>query len=271
MHAVPIAGQGPLEHITVVVPTYQEAENIEPLLRAVRASLPEAKVLVCDDNSPDGTGLRAEEIAAELGSIEVLHRPGKEGLGAAYRHGFRHAIEGGADIVVQMDVDFSHPPEQLPDLVGIVRAGADVAVGSRYVAGGGTPDWPLRRRLLSTYGNMYAAWQLGLDIRDATSGFRAYRSTTLDEIQVGGTRANGYGFQIETGFRLMSARANVVEIPLVFVDRARGTSKMSLWIMAENLALVTWWGVCRRAPGATGAFRRTRLAKRLTTWATPST
>jgi dolichol-phosphate mannosyltransferase len=267
---VPTAGEGPLEHITVVVPTYQEAENIEPFLRAVRAAVPEARVVVCDDNSPDGTGLRAEEVAAELGSIEVLHRRNKEGLGAAYRHGFRHAIEGGADIVVQMDVDFSHPPEQLPELIDTVRGGADVAVGSRYVPGGGTPDWPLRRRLLSTYGNVYAGWQLGLAIRDVTSGFRAYRAATLVDIHVASTRANGYGFQIETGFRLTSKTAKVVEVPLVFVDRTRGTSKMSAAIMAENLALVTWWGLCRRAPGATGRFRRTRLAKRLTTWATPA-
>jgi len=261
---VPNAAEEPLEHVTVVVPTFQEADNIEPFLRAVRASMPEADVLVCDDNSPDGTGIRADEIAAELGAITVLHRPKKEGLGAAYRHGFRHAVEGGADIVVQMDVDFSHPPEQVAELVSTVRGGADVAVGSRYVPGGGTPDWPLYRRLLSTYGNVYAGWQLGLAIRDATSGFRAYRASALADISVASTRANGYGFQIETGFRLSAVGAKVVEVPLVFLDRTRGSSKMSVAIMAENLALVTWWGLCRRAPGVTGRFRRTRLAKRLT-------
>jgi len=254
---------------TLVVPTYQEAENIGPFLRAAHEALPEARIVVCDDNSPDGTGRLAEEVGAELGCVEVLHRTAKEGLGAAYRHGFRVAIDGGADIVVQMDVDFSHPPSLLPELVRAVEAGADVAVGSRYVPGGGTPDWPFHRRFLSNYGNLYARFQLRLGMRDATSGLRAYRSSILEDIRFGTTRANGYGFQIETGYRLTDIGARVVEVPLVFHDRVHGQSKMSVRIMAENMALVTWWGLCLRAPRLTGRFRATSAGRYLAERTTP--
>lgn len=177
---------------------------------------------MCDDNSPDGTGKIAEEVGEELGGVEVLHRPTKEGLGAAYRHGFRHALDTGATIIVQMDVDFSHDPVQAADLIADVEKGiADVAVGSRYIPGGGTPDWSLHRKLLSSYGNLYARFMLHLGMRDSTSGFRAYTSEVLERIHFDTTRANGYGFQIETSYRLMVAGARIVEHPLVFRDCAR--------------------------------------------------
>ena len=255
--------------ITIVVPTYQEAGNIVAFLRAARAAMPEAHIVVCDDNSPDGTAKLAEEVADELGNIEVLHRPGKEGLGAAYRQGFRRAIDDGADIVIQMDVDFSHPHSLLPELVAALEAGADVAIGSRYVAGGGTPDWPARRRFLSSYGNLYARFQLRLAMRDATSGFRAYRASALEGIRFETTRANGYGFQIETGYRLTDLGVRLVEVPLVFHDRVHGDSKMSMKIMAENMALVTWWGLCLRAPNLTTRFRSTTAGRYLAHRTTP--
>jgi dolichol-phosphate mannosyltransferase len=252
--------------VAVVVPTYQEVENIEPFLRSVRATLPDAHIVVCDDNSPDGTGKVAEEVGHELGDVEVLHRPGKAGLGAAYRHGFRAALDEGAEVVIQMDVDFSHPHDMLPGMVAAIEAGADVVVGSRYVPGGGTPDWSLHRKLLSHWGNLYARWMLRLGVRDSTSGFRAYRAGSLERIRFDGTRANGYGFQIETAYRLGASGANVVEHPLVFVDRVHGSSKMSVAIMIENTLLVTWWGICMRAPGLTRRFRDTSAGRQLEAW-----
>jgi dolichol-phosphate mannosyltransferase len=247
----------------LVVPTYQEAENIEAYLRAARDALPDAHIVVCDDASPDGTGEIAEKVGADIGGVEVLHRTSKDGLGAAYRHGFSVAIAEGNEVIIQMDVDFSHPHSMLPDMVAAIEGGADVVVGSRYIPGGATPDWSLHRRLLSSWGNLYARWWLGLAMRDTTSGFRAYRTTALQSIHFETTRANGYGFQIETAYRLGWSQAQVVERPLVFMDRVRGTSKMSVQIMIENTALVTWWGLCRRAPGLTDRFRATALGRRL--------
>ena len=252
--------------VTVVVPTYQEAENIEPFLRATRAALPEAAIVVCEDNSPDGTGKIADEVGEELGDVTVLHRAGKAGLGAAYRHGFRVALDEGADVVIQMDVDFSHPHEMLPRMVAAIEGGADVVVGSRYVPGGGTPDWSVHRKLLSHWGNLYARFMLRLAMRDSTSGLRAYRAGALERIRFGSTRANGYGFQIETAYRLGASGAEVVEQPLVFVDRVHGSSKMSVRIMVENTLLVTWWGLCLRAPRATDRFRATSTGRRLEAW-----
>jgi dolichol-phosphate mannosyltransferase len=253
--------------VAVVVPTYQEAENIGPFLRATRAALPDAAIVVCEDNSPDGTGRIADEVGAEIGQVTVLHRPGKAGLGAAYRHGFRVALDAGAEVVIQMDVDFSHPHEMLPGMVAAIEdGGADVVVGSRYVPGGGTPDWSLHRKLLSHWGNLYARFMLRLAMRDSTSGLRAYRAGALERIRFGTTRANGYGFQIETAYRLGASGAEVVEQPLVFVDRVHGSSKMSVKIMFENTLLVTWWGLCMRLPRATQRFRATAAGKQLEAW-----
>jgi dolichol-phosphate mannosyltransferase len=242
-------------YVTLVVPTYQEAENIGPFLRAARATLPGARVIVCDDGSPDGTGSIAEHVGAEIGNSEVLHRPRKEGLGNAYRHGFRVALDQGADVIIQMDVDFSHPHSLLPRMIDRIRAGADVVIGSRYVTGGGTPDWPLHRRLLSRYGNLYARRLLGLPARDATSGMRAYRAAVIEKIDFDATHANGYGFMLETLWRLAVTEVRIEELPLVFRDRVAGTSKMSVKIMIENLLLVTWWGMSSRFPGFAGRFR----------------
>lgn len=247
--------------VTLVAPTYQEADNIGAFLRAVRVALPDAHIIVCDDNSPDGTGSIAEAVGEEIGNVEVVHRPGRLGLGAAYRQGFRLALDQGAEIILQMDVDFSHPPELLPVMIEAIDSGADVVVGSRYIPGGGTPDWPLRRRLLSTYGNAYARFQLRLDLHDTTSGLRAYRADALEKIRFDSTRANGYGFIIETGYDLTAAGLHIQEVPLVFRDRVHGTSKMSIKIMAENLLLVTWWGICLRVPRLSRRFR-TSLAGR---------
>ena len=241
-----------------MIPTYQEAENIAALLREVRSVCPELDVVVADDNSPDGTGKIAEEVAEELGRIEVLHRPGKQGLGAAYRHGFRHALDQGYEVVVQMDADFSHDPAVLPVLLDALESGADVAVGSRYVPGGSVPNWTWARRMLSRWGNTYARRMLRLRLRDATTAFRAYRAEVLEAIDIDGTTANGYLFQIETAFRLSLTDAKAVEVPITFVDRVAGSSKMAVVrTMAETELRVTWWGIAMRAPRLTDRFRAT--------------
>lgn len=247
----------------VIVPTYQEAGNIEPFLRAVRAAAPNISILVCDDNSPDGTGEIAEKVLFELGQGEVLHRPQKEGLGAAYRHGFTHAVDAGFEIIIHMDVDFSHDPALLPQMEAVILDGHDVAVGSRYVPGGSTPDWPVRRRLLSRYGNEYARAALSLKMHDATAGFRAYSVGILRATRFETTRSNGYGFMIEMSYRLTAAGADIRELPIVFHDRVAGESKMSVRIMAETMLFVTWWGLCMRAPVLTGRFRSTTAGRGL--------
>jgi len=227
----------------VITPTYQEAENIEQFLRLARGAVPDADILVVDDDSPDGTGAIAERVGKELGRVEVLHRPLKEGLGEAYRAAFSLALERGYDRLVQIDADLSHDPAVIPALLAAVQNGTDVAVGSRYVSGGTIPHWPWFRRALSRYGNRYAGFVLGLKMRDATSGYRAYRADMLREIDLGTTRAKGYGFQIETAYRVHRAGGRVEETPIVFTDRVRGYSKMTWGIFAEELLLVTWWGV----------------------------
>ena len=233
----------------VVVPTYQEAGNVVRFLAAVRASVPEAYVVVVDDNSPDGTAKLAEEAADELGQIEVLHRTTKDGLGNAYRHGFTHVLDQGFDVVVQMDCDFSHKPARISDLLDALAAGADCAIGSRYVPGGATPGWPWHRRALSRYGNRYTAAVLRLGIRDATGGFRAYRAETLRRIDIGTTRANGYAFMSEVALRMVDADLDLRELPIEFVDREYGTSKMSVPIMVESLSLITRWGLRKALTG----------------------
>jgi len=226
----------------VVVPTYNERENVDAFLRALRAAVPAADVLVVDDNSPDGTGTIAEQTAAELGQIKVLHRPGKQGLGSAYRNGFAVALDEGYELIVSMDVDFSHDPAVIPSMIAAVDAGADAVVGSRYVPGGGTADWPLHRRLLSRWGNRYTGFVLGVSIRDCTSGFRAYRAEALRAIEPGSTTAEGYAFLTELVRRLVRRGYTITEVPIVFRDREFGTSKMSGRIIVESMVLVTRWG-----------------------------
>ncbi|CAN5765605.1 polyprenol monophosphomannose synthase [soil metagenome] len=243
----------------VVVPTYDEAENIEGFLRAVRAAAPDVAIVVVDDASPDGTAARADAVGAELGRIDVLRRPGKDGLGNAYRAGFAHALAAGPDVLVTIDADFSFDPAVIPALLAEVDAGADVAIGSRYVPGGSTPDWPIHRRALSRYGNRYTGWVLGLPVRDATSGFRAYRRTILEAIAYDTTQANGYAFMTELAFRIVAAGGHITEIPIEFSDRERGASKMSSQIIIESMARVSWWGFRQKARRV-GSRRRRSVA-----------
>jgi dolichol-phosphate mannosyltransferase len=235
----------------VVVPTRDEAENIETVLRATRAAVPQAHVLVVDDASLDGTPELAEAVGAELGGIDVVRRVGAGGLGSAYRTGFAMGMVAGFDVIVEMDADRSHDPASLPMLLDTIAAGADLAIGSRYVPGGATPGWSWSRRGLSRGGNTFARLMLRLTVHDATSGFRAYRTDVLRAVDLETVEANGYGFQIEMTHRVARAGGTVVEVPIVFRDRVAGTSKMSTAIVVEALALVTRWGVrdrCRRLP-----------------------
>ncbi|MGI9600775.1 MAG: polyprenol monophosphomannose synthase [Acidimicrobiales bacterium] len=227
----------------VVLPTYQEAENIEAVLRGIREHVPEAAMLVVDDGSPDGTADLAEALADEIGQVEVRRREGKQGLGSAYRAGFRHGLQRGFEVLVEMDSDLSHSPAALPWLLAPVADGAALAVGSRYIPGGSIPNWSLRRRLLSRWGNRYAALVLGLDVCDATSGYRAYRADALAKVPLDQVKAEGYGFQIEMAYQIDQLGGRIVEVPIAFTDRVLGTSKMSGRIIVEALALVTWWGV----------------------------
>lgn len=233
----------------MVLPTYNEAANIVEVLRRTREAVPAAWVLVVDDGSPDGTADLAEKASVDLGNITVLRRTGKAGLGAAYRAGFVRGLSMGARVLVEMDADLSHDPGSLPALIAAVDHGADLAIGSRYVPGGSIPNWSWHRRWLSRWGNRYAAGALGLAINDATSGFRAYKSSMVEKIDLAAVRADGYGFQIEMTYRVVRAGGKVVEVPIAFVDRVRGTSKMSGRIVFEAMALVTAWGVRDRIYG----------------------
>ena len=227
----------------VVLPTYDEADNIAEVLRRLRAAVPGANVLVVDDSSPDGTAEVAKAAGHELGNVDVTVRPGKAGLGSAYRYGFREGLASGYDVLVEMDSDLSHDPAALPDLLRAVGDGADLVIGSRYVPGGSIPHWPLFRRTLSRWGNRYASVVLRLAVRDSTSGFRAYRADILRRIDLDRVRADGYGFQIEMAYRVALLGGRIAERPIEFRDRERGTSKMSTKIVIEALGLVSWWGV----------------------------
>lgn len=230
----------------LVLPTYEEAENLAEVLDRVRAATPDTHVLVVDDDSPDGTADLAERHGAVVGGVDVLRRPGKSGLGSAYRDGFGWGLERGYDVLLEMDSDLSHDPAALPSLLGAIEHGADLVIGSRYVPGGSIPDWSWYRRLLSRWGNRYAAGVLGLAVNDSTAGFRAYRATMLRQIALDEVRADGYGFQIEMTYEVVRRGGAVVEVPIAFADRVRGTSKMSGRIVVEALLLVTWWAVADR-------------------------
>jgi len=227
----------------VVLPTYNEVENIAAILAAIRAAVPSADVIVVDDHSPDGTASLAESVASELGQIKLLRRPGKHGLGSAYRNGFTTALDEGYDRIVSMDADFSHDPAVIPEMLRLIDAGAAAVIGSRYVVGGKTVNWSPWRRLLSRWGNRYTSFVMRLEIRDCTSGFRAYRADALRAISPSTTSAEGYAFLTELVRRLVRGGFTVVETPIVFLDRERGTSKMSGRIIAESMLLVTRWGI----------------------------
>lgn len=226
----------------VVTPTYQESENIVEFLERTRAAAPDVDILVVDDNSPDGTANLADEVGRRLGHIEVLRRPRKVGIGEAVRAGFTLGLDRGYDAVVQIDADLSHDPAALPKLLIELDRGADAAIGSRYVPGGSIPHWPWYRRTISKWGNRYATIVLGIPIRDATSGYRAFRSDILKTADFSDTRSKGYGFQIELCYRVWQHGGRIAQVPITFTDRVRGHSKMSLSVGAEELALVTWWG-----------------------------
>lgn len=227
----------------IVLPTFNEADNIVEVLQKLRAVVPEASVMVVDDSSPDGTANLVEEVAEEIGDVSVMRRPAKSGLGSAYRDGFRYGLAAGYDVMVEMDSDLSHDPAALPSLLAAAADGAALALGSRYIPGGSIPDWSWHRRALSRWGNRYAAVVLGIDVNDATSGYRAYRAEALAEIDFHTVQADGYGFQVEMAYRVITSGGRIVEIPISFTDRVRGESKMSSRIVVEALVLVTWWAI----------------------------
>jgi len=231
--------------VLVVIPTYNEAENVERMLRRVHEAVPKAGVLVVDDGSPDGTADLVDAVADELGDVHVLRRERKAGLGSAYRAGFAWGLANGCEACVEMDADFSHDPGALPGLVAPLSDGHELVIGSRYVAGGSIPNWSWSRHLLSWGGHRYATVVLGLGVADSTAGFRAYAATLLRRLDLDHIRAEGYGFQIEMTYRSKQAGASVVETPIRFVDRVAGESKMSSAIVVEALGLVTLWGLGR--------------------------
>jgi dolichol-phosphate mannosyltransferase len=245
----------------LVLPTFNEAENLEPLVEAARSKLPpSARVLIVDDSSPDGTGEIADRLAAQHENVAVLHRPRKEGLGPAYVAGFRRALEGGAGFVLEMDSDFSHDPAYLPRLLEAAKR-ADVVLGSRYVAGGGVSDWGALRRAISRGGSTYARLMLGVDVRDLTGGFKCFRREVLEAIDLDAITTRGYAFQVELTYRAIRCGFTVVEVPILFRERRVGNSKMDLSIVAEavwRLPLLRFGGsAVAEAPSGNGDRRYT--------------
>jgi dolichol-phosphate mannosyltransferase len=245
--------------VLVIIPTYNEVENVDLIVGRVRDAVPQAEILVADDNSPDRTGAAADRLAAADKSVHVLHRAGKQGLGAAYVAGFGWARDNGYDAVVEMDADGSHAPEELPKLLNALRT-ADAVLGSRYVKGGTVVNWPAHRFLISRGGNLYVRLALGMPFKDATGGYRAYRIAVLQKINVESVASQGYCFQVDLAWRAYRDGFRVVEVPITFADRERGTSKMSSSVVREALWRVTVWGTqsrlatLRKAVGA-GARR----------------
>jgi dolichol-phosphate mannosyltransferase len=241
--------------IVVLIPTYNERENLSPIVSRLRAAVPEADVLVLDDNSPDGTGVVADQLAADDGQVAVLHRKSKEGLGAAYLAGFAWALERGYDVLVEMDADGSHQPEQLRTLLAAL-ADADVVLGSRWVPGGSVVNWPIHRKALSIGGNAYVRVLLGMPISDATGGFRAYRASALRAVDLHDVASQGYCFQVDLIWRAIRAGLSVIEVPITFVERTIGDSKMSRDIVVESLRSIMIWGARYRLGQVRSTFRR---------------
>jgi dolichol-phosphate mannosyltransferase len=233
-------------HVAVIIPTYNERDNVAPIAARVRSAVPGADLLIVDDNSPDGTGKIADELAAADSHIQVLHRQAKAGLGAAYIAGFQWALDHNYDTVVEMDADGSHQPEELPQLLSALND-ADLVLGSRWVPGGQTLNWPRSRQILSRAGNTYARVMLNIRLHDVTGGYRAYRAGTLRKIGLQNVQSQGYCFQVDLALRALQAGLTVAEIPITFIERARGTSKMSSTIIREALWRVTQWGIAERA------------------------
>jgi len=239
------SAEAPASRIVIVMPTYNERQNVESIAGRVRAALPAADLLVVDDNSPDGTGDLADKLAEADPHVQVMHRTSKAGLGKAYIAGFGWALERGYDVIVEMDADGSHQPEHLPSLVAAVDH-ADLSIGSRWVPGGRVVNWPKSREALSRAANIYTRIVLSLGVRDATAGFRAYRAATLRTISLDQVESAGYCFQIDLTLRVADAGLRIVEVPITFVERERGASKMSNSIIAEAFWRVAQWGVTRR-------------------------
>jgi dolichol-phosphate mannosyltransferase len=239
-------GFADLGRILVIIPTYNEAENIEPIVARVRSSVPEAHVLVADDNSPDGTGDLVDKLVVNDDHVHVLHRKGKEGLGAAYIAGFHWGLDNGYGVLVEHDADGSHQPEQLHRLLEALRD-ADLVLGSRYVKGGEVQNWPKSREILSRGGNIYTRLALGVPLQDATGGYRAFRRETLVGIGLEQVASAGYCFQVDLAWRALKSGFRVVEVPITFVERERGQSKMSQSIVIEAMLRVGRWGLAYRA------------------------
>ena len=235
----------PVGRVAVIMPTYNERENVEPVAARLRRAVPGADLLIVDDNSPDGTGELADKLAAGDSQVHVLHRPGKAGLGAAYIAGFQWALGRGYGAVVEMDADGSHQPEELPALLSALE-GADLVIGSRWVPGGTVENWPKSRELLSRSANVYTRLALGIKIKDATAGFRVYRAATLRRIPLAEIESQGYCFQIDLALRTVRAGLTVAEVPIKFVERVHGSSKMSRAVVTEAFWRVALWGVTTR-------------------------
>jgi dolichol-phosphate mannosyltransferase len=244
---------GPL---LVIIPTYNERENLPLIVGRVRTAVPDADVLVADDDSPDGTGDLADDLAGSDSKVHVLHRPAKEGLGAAYLEGFEWALARGYDVIVEMDADGSHPPEQLPDLLRRIDAGADLVLGSRWVPGGQVVNWPLARQVISRGGNLYNRLALGIPLKDSTGGFRAFRRATLEKLDLADVASQGYCFQVDLALRAIRKGLRVDEVPITFVEREYGTSKMNRDIVMEAFWRVTQWGIRYRTGQVVGGVRR---------------
>lgn len=246
-----------LGRILVIVPTYNERDALPLIVERIREAVPEADVLVADDNSPDGTGAIADSLAEADPKVRVMHRHGKEGLGAAYIAGFTWGLQNNYDVLVEMDADGSHQPEQLPRLLDALRD-ADLVLGSRWVPGGGTQNWSKGREVLSRGGNIYTRAMLGVPIHDATGGYRAFRADTLRNLDLHTVASQGYCFQVDLAWRTVQRGMTVKEVPITFVERSVGDSKMSRAIVAEALWRVTQWGVAERAKGIRQALARVK-------------
>ena len=246
------AGHG---RVVVVIPTYNERENLAWIVGRLRAAMPQVDVLVVDDGSPDGTGRLADELAAADPQVTVLHRAEKAGLGAAYLHGFRVALERGYDVVGEMDADGSHQPEQLPAMLAALDH-ADLVIGSRWVKGGSVVNWPLHRKALSVGGNVYARALLGVPVRDVTAGYRLFRRTTLEKIDLESVESLGYCFQTDLAWRTLQAGLTITEVPIEFVERVRGESKMNRDVAVESLRRITRWGLRERRRQAADVLSR---------------
>jgi dolichol-phosphate mannosyltransferase len=251
----PTMSWGDLGRVVIVVPTYNEADNLAWIVGRVRAAQPDLDLLVVDDGSPDGTGRIADALAAADPHVKVVHRTQKAGLGAAYRAGFRVALDAGYDVIGEMDADGSHQPEQLHRLLDAIRT-ADLVIGSRWVPGGSIVNWPKSREALSRGGNIYVRLLLGIDVHDATAGFRLFRRATLEKIDIDSVHSTGYVFQTDMAYRTLQAGLKVVEVPIEFIERERGDSKMSRDVAVESLKSITKWGLRERARQVRRKLRR---------------